>query len=640
MMLKSIQVKNFHSIRDETLSCDSRTALIGANGAGKSSFLSALAAFKNEGSGIIVDDFYNRDVSVPIRISLVFKDLNCNALRLFSPYIRNGELRVEQITHWTDGRADSKIHGKILQNPDFDIIREGDASAAKAEYRRLRVEKYRDLPSLTTHKDMKKAVEEWEAEHPTSCKLVSDNGRFFNFNKNTEGSISKFINFLHIPAVHDASIDSTEGRMSALTGLVELMVRNKLAGNKEIEELKEAYIEKYRDVMNTPMLPKLKGELEKTLQMFAPNSSLSLDWEESGFEVGLPSARIYLGEDGYKTAVQRSGHGLQRTFIMTMLQHLSKAQTDDVKNDQGVVHDPPNTVLTIDEPELYQHPSRQRHMAEIFRDLTGDGPGTPTNMQIIYSTHSPYFIGADEIDKIRVLRKTEAAKGEPKATKVYRTSFDIIAERSATNHKDRRFKNEEIKAILQMIMTPWVNEGFFANTVVLVEGDSDRSAILAVAKICGHDFDGMGISIVPCGGKENLDKPAIIFDELGIKTYVVWDADNEADEKNNKINDVLLRLVNGDIAGIESHAVKDNFACFRSKMEDMLTEEIKGFVGYRKDCTVGFIKSSDQLNRKPGIVSMTIKRAYDDNQSCRTLESVVEKIVELNNGAAPKKPER
>jgi predicted ATP-dependent endonuclease of OLD family len=53
-------------------------------------------------------------------------------------------------------------------------------------------------------------------------------------------------------------------------------------------------------------------------------------------------------------------------------------------------------------------------------------------------------------------------------------------------------------------MTPWTNEGFFANVVVLVEGEDDRAAILGMAKAMGYEFESMDIAVIPCMGKKNL----------------------------------------------------------------------------------------------------------------------------------------
>lgn len=39
MIIKSVRVSNFRALLEETLNCESLTALVGPNGSGKSSFL-------------------------------------------------------------------------------------------------------------------------------------------------------------------------------------------------------------------------------------------------------------------------------------------------------------------------------------------------------------------------------------------------------------------------------------------------------------------------------------------------------------------------------------------------------------------------------------------------------------------------
>ncbi len=53
MIIESMCVKNFRSILDETLNFEQLTALVGANGSGKSSFLRALELLPGNFEGLI-----------------------------------------------------------------------------------------------------------------------------------------------------------------------------------------------------------------------------------------------------------------------------------------------------------------------------------------------------------------------------------------------------------------------------------------------------------------------------------------------------------------------------------------------------------------------------------------------------------
>ena len=50
------------------------------------------------------------------------------------------------------------------------------------------------------------------------------------------------------------------------------------------------------------------------------------------------------------------------------------------------VHRIPNLVLAVEEPELYQHPSRQRHLASVLRRLAeGSISSVAHRTQVVYT---------------------------------------------------------------------------------------------------------------------------------------------------------------------------------------------------------------------------------------------------------------
>jgi AAA15 family ATPase/GTPase len=84
VIIESIRVQNFRSVLDETLLCANLTALVGANGSGKSTFLKALELFYSTAPSIDVEDFYNRDTSNEIVFAVTFKGLSKEATDLFA----------------------------------------------------------------------------------------------------------------------------------------------------------------------------------------------------------------------------------------------------------------------------------------------------------------------------------------------------------------------------------------------------------------------------------------------------------------------------------------------------------------------------------------------------------------------------
>ena len=83
MLIENVQVKNFRSILNESLPCDSLTALVGRNGSGKSSFLSALELFYTPTARVTSEDFYDEAVTQDIAIVVTYSNLNAEARGLF-----------------------------------------------------------------------------------------------------------------------------------------------------------------------------------------------------------------------------------------------------------------------------------------------------------------------------------------------------------------------------------------------------------------------------------------------------------------------------------------------------------------------------------------------------------------------------
>jgi predicted ATP-dependent endonuclease of OLD family len=168
---------------------------------------------------------------------------------------------------------------------------------------------------------------------------------------------------------------------------------------------------------------------------------------------------------------------------------------------------------------------------------------------------------------------------------------------------------------------------------VLVEGEDDRAAILGVAASMGHDLDSDGISVIPCSGKNNLDRPLVIFRCLGIPVYAIWDGDQgEADAKPEE-NRKLLRLL-GQLEEDWPCGVKDQYACFKVTLETTLGEEIGKdlFDRLLSDAQgqLGISKKEDAL-KNPVVLHRIIEKASADGKSSATLEGIVEKIIALKS---------
>jgi len=649
MIIHSVTIKNYRSILCETVKCDDLTILVGANGTGKSAFIRGLDLFYSQSPRIDLEDFYNGNVGNEISISVTYKLLNDEEKEKFKKYVQDNKLTVERVFKYDGKKINNTYHGSTLVCPSFKEIREkfevkDRGEGAKIELSKLKeIEDFKELPNWTKIDDVKANLKTWEESHPDKCIRSRDEGQFFGFQEVATGYLGKYTRFLLIPAIRDASEDTIEKQGSVLTSLMDLVVRSVISKKDEIKKFEEKTEKEYQETYDPTKLKELstlQERLTATLKIYVPNANINLTWRPlSKINIPLPQADIKLIEDDYPVPVSKTGHGLQRAFILTLLQHLSLAQISTKKGDaesKGEAEEAslPNLVLAIEEPELYQHPSRQRHFSNVLLQLaTGKIPGVAEKTQILYTTHSPLFVGIDRINQIRLFRKIPYEKDKPKVTKVISTNLDVIAEKiwEANGKPGEKYTGDSLIPRLVTIMNPWMNEGFFSDAVVLVEGEDDRAALIGTASYMGYDLETLGYSVIPCSGKTNIDRPATIFRELNIPVYLLWDGDKGDGKAKPEDNHRLLRLLGQPVSDWPC-AVEYTYSCFEKNLEETLKNEIGEALFERclLDCQNEYnIPEKKHALKNPHVITGIIKRASEQDKPSVVLKNIIEKILFL-----------
>ena len=662
MIIQSVRVQNFRSLKDVELICEPLTVLVGANGAGKSAFLKALDLFYDHAAKYDQSDYYGGDIGIPIVVQVTFGDLTEQEGALFAPYIDHGTLSVEKEMSWPRSTTSQKYYGSRLRHPGFAATREASGASEKRQlYNQIRAQtEYAELPAVSRADDIEGHLKGWEREHQEALIRVRDAGQFFGFRAVGQSHLERFTRFLLIPAVREATDDATERKGSVLTDLIELLVRSTLAERQELIDLRERTQRDYSELMDADGLPELRRleqSLSETLQRFVPDAGVELEWHtDKAVEIPLPDASVRLEEDGFGCEVGRTGHGLQRAFILTILQHLSVAHeaaatvgisevvgsADEIStnnSDDRVVTQTrgfgmgPNLILGIEEPELYQHPNRQRHWSKVLRQLAqGLITGVAARTQVIYSTHSPLFIDVERFDQIRVLRKRVSEPGCPKCTEVADAPLSLVARdlEEAAAVEPGSFTADTLRPRLRSFMRPEINEAFFADLVVLVEGQEDKAAIFAAASLEGTDLESLGVSVVGCGGKTSLDKAIAIMKRLEIPFYVVWDSDEGNADPHIEVNHRLLRLLGQDVEDYPA-MIGSAYACFQRTLGDCMRDEIgsEDFESLLQECKAQFqFAKHRDAQKNPAVMEAILARASEQGKCCSSLVSIVVKIVE------------
>ena len=182
-----------------------------------------------------------------------------------------------------------------------------------------------------------------------------------------------------------------------------------------------------------------------------------------------------------------------------------------------------------------------------------------------------------------------------------------------------------------------MSEGYFAEVVVLVEGEDDRAAILGAALHKGHDLESMGISVLPCGGKPSMDRPCLVFQHFNIPVYLMWDGDKNSHNPNPRGNHLLLRLA-GHKVGDWPSGVYDSFTCFENKLEDTVRAEVgqKVFdsILLQVQDEFGYYSREDAI-KNPYVFRELLKRSREQGSGCPTVEDTIDAILKLKSQQSP-----
>ncbi|QVW33676.1 AAA family ATPase [Geobacter sulfurreducens] len=185
------------------------------------------------------------------------------------------------------------------------------------------------------------------------------------------------------------------------------------------------------------------------------------------------------------------GHGLIRQAIINVL-NIFKDSKENEKH-----------IILFEEPELYLHPSNKRKFRNTLYEIAEQD-----NYQIMCVSHDPHLIDLSRPHTSLV----RFVKLENAETVIYQAGDDIFS------------KDQDTKDRVQMLnrFNPNVCETFFADEVILVEGDTE--AIVLRGLLAQH-YPNREIFVLNTGSKNNIPFFIQVLSHFRIKQHIIHDSD-------------------------------------------------------------------------------------------------------------------
>lgn len=635
MKIASLRIENFRAFKDETIEFDNYTSFVGPNGVGKSTVFHALNLFFRQSKDSQTDllklsanDFHHSNINEPIKVTVTFSSLSDQAKEDLADYVRQDKLVVTAIANYDaiTEKAEIKQYGNRVGMEEFRVFFEADKNGAKVAelkdiFRRFK-EKYSEISSANSKADMISALHEYESKNPDNCILIPSEDQFYGVSRGVN-KLESHIQWVFVPAIKDATEESEESTKSALGQLLARTVRSKVSFDDRIRKLRDNVRSEYQKLLDAEQetLDDISGSLQKRLANWAhPDITASIHWKQDpdkSIKIEEPLAGLKVGERGFEGELSRFGHGLQRSYMLALLQELSTFESENI----------PTLIMGIEEPELFQHPPQARYLAETLLELS------QSNSQIIICTHSPLFIPGDSFDKIRLV----CEQGEPSETKIKRLTYKSLA-KELQDVGEKLVSESGMVAKLYPSLNPVINEMFFCKKLILVEGHEDiayiSSYLLLTKKM--NEFRRQGCHIVPVGGKDKLIKPLAMAKLLDIPTMVIYDSDTDKIKEHEKVkhkrdNKAILALkeYRDESEWPDNTIIRDGLTAWKSNLTIKIINELGDNFKKYEDAAALHYGNARGLKKNPLAIAKALELAWEDDVKSQILIELTDRIVEF-----------
>jgi predicted ATP-dependent endonuclease of OLD family len=525
MRLEKIIIKNFRRISNAEVSLSSSSFVIGPNNSGKTTIIDAIDALLSLKSEKVTEsDFRVRDDATreeTLELTGVFSNISDETAqsRGFKGRVINGTFSYKK-TYSLNAVNKPKIESLIYPY------------SIKEEFRAAK--KVQDLIDAGLAQDIvfervgKNSVDDklpknWEKDFievldfdTEQAPIVEENPGGFPSNVN-----SKLPRIIRIPSLLSTS-DFEGNNKGLLSECLSILFEDILASNSIATEIQERLT-----VLETQMNPDTEGSLIKQLAVDVNNIIASV-FPSCGIEIIpnlqnlsdilKPKYEVSLFSN-VKTKIDKQGTGLIRTTAFAMLRYHSNLKTQKNLETRPIL-------VAFEEPEIYLHPSA----ANLLRDTIYSLGATD---QIICNTHSPWMIDLTK-EPLSLTKMVLQPDGSVNCINYGLTStFAKLSPGDKHRVKMLQLFDDEISRV------------FFADRVIIVEGDTELLAIKNTLKLIPENIRKeihFHTQVIRARGKASIISLVKYLQDLQIFPYVMHDRDQGtagAEIFNNPIADAV-----------------------------------------------------------------------------------------------------
>ena len=472
IQLVAARVSNFRSLVEIEVPLSNLTVLVGANNAGKTSFLDAIYTAIGSGRRHVSqeDIFIDGEEAAPPRDRAAVIDI------LIRPVGEDGKVfeNFGSASYWTNLWGEG-----ISQDDDLNDF----VGIRSRVFHNLAQDSY----VLERHflKEWIPFNEEWLAVevkgHVTAAQVEPIQLQYIDAKRDLDDDLRKAGSFwrrlTEDLGLDDADVERFEQALSELNSSI-------IEKSAVLRHLKSNLADLHRVVTSS------QSEIE-----VAPVARRLRDLSK-GVDVTFSS-------DGAQ-AFPLTRHGMGTRSLASLLVFRAYAGWKIVQatEQNEIVH----PFLALEEPEAHLHPQAQRALHRQIYSIPG---------QRIVSTHSPYFAGQAELDELRLFTKLGSR------TTVRAADISVL-------------DPEDIRKLKRTVIATR-GDILFSRAIVLMEGETEEQALpIWAEKYWSLSVHELGINFVGIGGDGNYFPFIWLANQLGIDWFILSDAEENSLKKLDK----------------------------------------------------------------------------------------------------------